>query len=410
MSVSRTVDRTKYLYRKEQWLYFRMADGKLVPLPTETSSPEFARAYDACLRARKGIFKKPAPAKNRAEPEPTAPREAPRGSVRAATLVYRQSTHFRDELRATTRSAYEDVMTQIIDNIGDALMADFIDVDVIDDYVEEVSKKRTVEKLVCGHMRKITFGGRAVARMHLLVLRELWKASRRRPEFGIKRVPNPFRDAQRPYRKAKNPAMPWSDEAQKQFLATSPDYLTLGVLMLKYFGQRGSDVVKVRWDDFTSRVEVVDGNKVTKWGIMVAPQKGDDAEPEFLELPEVLVRALLAARKERSEGTILVNAWGKPWTGARGLSQAIRLHLIKVGLAKKGTKTIHMHGLRKNAAIMAADTDFGVDGIKTLTLHRSDDMANYYAKKRNRERLRSKVIGRINEMEAPALKPLRVVK
>lgn len=47
---------------------------------------------------------------------------------------------------------------------------------------------------------------------------------------------------------------------------------------------------------------------------------------------------------------------------------------------------------------MAADTDFGVDGIKTIALHRSDEMAKYYAEKRNRERLRSKVVARINEI------------
>lgn len=410
MSVARAAERTKYLYRKEPYLYFRMADGKLVPLPTDTKSAEFNRAYDACLRTRKGIDKETA---KQEKPERTVKVAPSHGTVRAAVAVYKETTHYRDELRPSTRAAYEDVIQQLTDSIGDALMADFVDVDVIDEYIEEVSKKRTIQKVVCGHMRKITVGGRAVARMHLLVLRELWKSCRRQPEFNIKKVANPFRDAQRPYRKAAKPAMPWSPDDQNKFLATAPDHLSLGVLMLKYFGQRGSDVVRVLWQDFVSRVEIVDRKKVTKWGIMVAPQKGDDAEPEFLELPDVLVGALLAARKERSEGTIVVNAWGKPYASARGLSQAIRLHLMKIGLRKKGIKSLVMHGLRKNAAIMAADTDFGVDGIKTITLHRSNDMAAYYAERRNKEQLRSKVIARINEMEADAAKPgkrLRVVK
>ena len=58
-----------------------------------------------------------------------------------------------------------------------------------------------------------------------------------------------------------------------------------------------------------------------------------------------------------------------------------------------------MHGLRKSAAILASDTDFGTAGIKTITLHKSDAMADYYARKRERARLRAKVVARINEME-----------
>lgn len=413
MSITREVERTKYLYRKEQWLYFRMADGKLVPLPTDTTSREYARAYDACLRTRKGIDK--IARKQVGEVAPKAVPVVPaRGTVRGAAQIYKASNHYMNDLRPSTRNAYDSVLSQMIDNIGDTLMADFVDVDVIDDYIELVSTPRWVERLVQGKPRRIKMGGKAVARMHLLVLTELWKACRRQPEFNIKNVPNPFRDAARPYKKAKNPALPWGEDAQRKFIDTAPDCLALGVLVLRYFGQRGSDAVKARWSEFVSRTETVDGHKIVKWGILVAPKKGDDLEPEFMELPEILVEALLAAREHRGDAeTILVNQWGQPWAGARGLGQAIRLHLIKIGLAKKGTKTIHMHGLRKNAAIMAADTDFGVDGIKTITLHRSDEMAKYYAEKRNRERLRSKVVARINAMvaeEQPAPKRLRVVK
>nr|AWM07732.1 hypothetical protein CIT39_15605 [Bradyrhizobium symbiodeficiens] len=393
-----------------------MADGKLVPLPADTESREFARTYDACLRTRKALDKPAAPPKF-ARPK-AAHVVAMQGTVRAAAAIYKGTTHYLEELRDTTRAAYDSVLTQMIDNIGDTLMADYVDVDLIDEYTELVSARRVVEKEINGKVRKVKMGGKAVARMHLLVLTELWKACRRQPEFNIKKVPNPFRDATRPYKKAKNPAQPWSEDAQRLFIDTAPDNLVLGVLLLRYFGQRGSDAVKVLWKEFVSRTEIVAGKKVVRWGILVAPQKGDDPEPEFLELPAILADALLAARETRGAAeTILVNRWGQPWTGARGLGQAIRLHLIKVGLAAKGVKTIHMHGLRKNAAIMAADTDFGIDGIKTITLHRSDEMAKYYAEKRNRERLRSKVVARINEMVAEEQTPrprkragLRVVR
>ncbi|WP_456663165.1 hypothetical protein [Bradyrhizobium sp. LB13.1] len=265
------------------------------------------------------------------------------------------------------------------DKIGVTLLSDFADVDVVDVYSAGISVPRWVKREVRGTMKKVRQGGPASADLHITLLSMIWRVCRKYPEFGIKNIPNPFTDAERRYTKPRHPAMPWSDEQQDKFIATAPDYLTLTYLMLKYFGQRGGDCVSVAWEQF-GQVEI---NNEIKWGIWIAPEKGDDQELEFCELPKVLVDAIKRAKKQRGESpTILVNKWDKPWSSANSLSQSIRRHLIKIGLAKRFTKTISMHGLRKNAAIIAADTDLGVAGIKTITLHKSDAMANYYAKRR----------------------------
>lgn len=399
MSVTRESERTDYLYRKGKYLYFRMADGDLVALPPDTSSAEFRRAYDACLLRRKRVADEtPSPQKPRGRPAVQV-LPATQGTVGQAILVYKRSAHYTQEIRASSRAMYEIALADMNERIGGTALADFADVDAIDAYAEEVSIIQWKMKPVRGTMKRVKTGGRSTAGRHIILLAEVWRACRRYPEFGIKKIPNPFREAERPYKKAKHPALPWSETEQDKFTAYSPSYLVLGFMMLKFFGQRGSDAVKVQWTEFVERRNDFIDPPQMRWGILVAPQKGDDLEPEFLELPQVLVTAILEARKERTADTILVNRWGKPWASAQTLSQSIRLQLIKLGLAARFTKTISMHGLRKNAAIMAADTDFGVDGIKTVTLHRSDDMANYYAAKRNKEKLRSKVIARINEMQ-----------
>jgi hypothetical protein len=46
-----------------------------------------------------------------------------------------------------------------------------------------------------------------------------------------------------------------------------------------------------------------------------------------------------------------------------------------------------MRGLRKNAAINAAYTGLGTAGIKSTTLHKSNAMAEYYAKKIEQRRM-----------------------
>src|SRR5260221_13097529 len=94
-------------------------------------------------------------------------------------------------------------------------------------------------------------------------------------------------------------------------------------------------------------------------GGLYAPLKkstasGDDPEPNYHLVPAVLLRRLEVARKSAKAETILVSQTGKPWSSSRALSQAIRKHLIKVGLAAKGRKTISMHGLRHSAASEAA--------------------------------------------------------
>jgi integrase len=391
MSAAKKEARTKYLYPKtvkgNPYLYFRMRDGKLVPLPLDQSSPEFKRSYDACLKARDGT-----PA---ATPLATEMVSRPimknvafiGGTVGKAIVTYRASPEWA-ELRDTSKYAYRVALDVMRDKIGATNLCEY-DLDAVNAYSAEMAIPQRIEREVRGKLKEVWQGGPSTADFHVFLLSNIWQVCRKFPEFGIKNIPNPTLDADRRYVKAKRPSVPWNDDQQDLFMETAPEYLQLGKLMLHFLGQRGGDCVKVKWADFDGK------------GIYVAPEKGDDLEPDYLKCPKPLLDALKRAHKRRGDAdTILVNHWGKSWTCGNSLSQAIRIHLIKIGLAKRFTRTISMHGLRKNAAINAAYTGLGTAGIKSTTLHKSNAMAEYYAKKAEQRRMNEKVVDAIDVMYA----------
>jgi integrase len=128
------------------------------------------------------------------------------------------------------------------------------------------------------------------------------------------------------------------------------------------------------------------------------PEKGGvEIEPNYHLCPKPLLEALKKAKKTATADTILVSKWGKPWASANVLGRAIRHHLIKIGLAKKGERTISMHGLRKTAASEVGGLLLGARGIKSVTGHKSDEMANYYAQHADQIEINKKVVSAWDE-------------
>lgn len=335
----------KYLYPKDGYLYFRYK-GKLTPLPTDQTSAEFRRCYAACLASVK-------------KPKPSAatelkPRRLERvsfigGTVGAGIDKYIDSLLFRN-CKPRSQYNYRKALDIMRDYIGTTILAD-IDVDAVDIYSEMVTKQHAA----------------STADQHVFLLSNIWKVCRKHPEFNLKGKSNPTVDAEKRY-KVRKPHQPWSDDAEDRFMETAPEYLRRAKLLLHFGAQRGGDCVKMLWDDFDGR------------GLFVTPEKTDgnpNPEPNYHLCPKPLLDALKAAPREAE--TILVNKFRKPWANATTLSHAIRNHLIKIGLAKRGTRTISMHGLRKNAASDVGSLGVGVRGIKTITGHRSNRMAEYYA-------------------------------
>jgi hypothetical protein len=99
---------------------------------------------------------------------------------------------------------------------------------------------------------------------------------------------------------------------------------------------------------------------------------------------------------------ILLNERGRRWASANSLSCSIRDFMVKAGLRTKGSKDRpvrgpSMHGLRKNAAGEVAALLVGTQGIKSVTGHKSDDQASYYAKHAAQIALNRQVVDKWNE-------------
>src|SRR5882672_5683734 len=162
----------------------------------------------------------------------------------------------------------------------------------------------------------------------------------------------------------------------------------------------------MKWLDFEGR------------GLWVRPEKGEGESMEqanFHLCPKPLLAALLEAQAERGleadpNDTILLNAWGKPYATTATLSHAFRREFIKMAMAKRGDskKLFTMHGLRKTAASEVAGLLVGTQGIKSVTGHKSDSMAAYYAREAEKRAMNAKVVERwnadIDEREAEAAK------
>jgi integrase len=370
--VAGAAERTKYLYRKtvkgRSYIYFRQPGGKLIPLPPDEGSSEFNRSYDACIKA---LTNKPdAGAVAAAKPARTERVAFIGGTIGAAITRYRQSAAYA-ALKANSKRVYDVALSTVQDLIGDTKLAD-LDLDAVDIYSEQVAREH----------------GTSMADLHVIMISNIWRVCRKFPEFGIRGRPSPTFDAER-HHKVKSPARPWDEAAQAKFMATAPDTLKLAKLLLHFSGQRGGDAVKMRWSDF-------DGE-----GIFVRPEKtadGGDHEADYCLCPRPLLDALVARQAKGNLGeTILTNRHGKPWKSSHSLSCVIRNHLIKIGLAKRGTKTISMHGLRKNAASDVSALLVGTAGIKSVTKHRSNAMADYYAKHADQIAMGRQVVGKWNE-------------
>ena len=339
------MSRSKYLYRKSvkghEYLYFREPSGKTHSLPLDQSSPEFRAAYDACERALQP----------RASAKPAEQASAPYAcTINAAIEKYLGTPEFA-ELKPHTLRGYMNVINALREELGSARLRD-LDCDRLNVYTELVTKKN----------------GAAIADRTVTVISRLWKSARKHEQFGIKKLIDPTLDAERRY-KVKRAHRSWPHEVEQAILEheSVPANVKLAIHLLHFAAQRGGNSIRMQWADFDGR------------GLLVRPEKTDgdaEAEARYHLCPRPLLEALKAA--PRQADTILVNEIGTAYANSGVLSNAIRRALKKVGV-----KGLSMHGLRKSAARDVAQLGVGVAGIKSITGHRTDEMAEYYAAEAN---------------------------
>jgi integrase len=340
----------RFIKYAKGYVYFRLPSGKLIPLPTDESTVEFERAYQTCLAQRDAAPVQVARVANMPD------------SVSAAIAIYLASPDFLKNADST-KARIQRHCERMREEIGTGRLKD-LDTDAVDIYSEQVEKQY----------------GASVADRYVFVLSSIWKNVKKHPQFDIKKLPNPTVEARRAYT-VQQAHRPWPEEVQDRFMTTAPEQLKLAKLLLHFSAQRGGDCVKMLWTDYDGK------------GLTVRQEKlhGDrDAQADYYLCPKPLREALDAA--PRSAETILVNAYGQRYADTSVLSKAIKRHLVRLGLARAGERTFVMHGLRKTAASEVGSFGAGVSGIKSVTGHRTDAEAQYYARGADKRRINKAVV------------------
>src|SRR5215211_2669468 len=120
MSDGKKADRSKYLYARtikgNAYLYFRMHDGALVPLPLDQSSPDFRRAYDDCFRSRQKLVD--------SSPKLRAPKNIDTTNVSfigdtvgRGIDMYKESADYRSK-KATSKKKYDRWLRILNEKLG----------------------------------------------------------------------------------------------------------------------------------------------------------------------------------------------------------------------------------------------------------------------------------------------------
>jgi integrase len=133
--------------------------------------------------------------------------------------------------------------------------------------------------------------------------------------------------------------MPWTDEQVAYGERHAPPHLSRVITMAANTGQRGSDLVKMRWTD----IEDVDGRP----GINVKQKK--TGLEIWVPFTQPMIEAI--GTWERSPGFILRKRDGKPWTRVELSNQWLHARDKQPALAPLKTAGLVIHGLRGTAVV-----------------------------------------------------------
>jgi integrase len=264
---------------------------------------------------------------------------------------YKASTKFQG-LAKGTRYNYGFALDLMKTEIGGGLLHDMTPQGV-DVYSAKIARER----------------GGSVADQQINLISNLWDFAKGFSEFKRGDRHNPTLGATRHYEHDGEGVLAWPDDVIEKFLETaSPrkQYLVEIVNGLHYTGQRGSDLVKMKWTDYDGEL------------INVVQQK--TGERIWLHCPTPL-RMMLDTMPRHGE-FIFNSKWKRPYAHAGTLGCAIGRHLDAIKI-----EGYSMHGLRKNAGMELAFAGCTVPEIMAVLGHKSPKMAMFYVKQAEKKTL-----------------------
>lgn len=367
------IKKRKYLYRKTRrgklYVYFRNPHTRrLTPLPSDEASQDFRDAYDPLLKSVG------------AKPEGVRPSHQlgrwknPRDYTIDPSIVFRPASIGWLIERFKTSDKWLGYSDGTRNNYGyafDLLKKEFGTArlhDVTPEHVDVYSARIARAK------------GGAVADQQINLISNLWEFAKGFPEFKRKGKHCPTIGATRHYDHDGDGILAWPEAVLERFDETANHYLVEFKTGLQYTGQRGSDVVNMRWSDY-------DGEEMN-----VIQQK--TGEQVWLNCPDPLREMLdrMRAAGPVHPEFIFTNRWKRPYVSAGTLSAAMRHHLHSLGY-----RDYSMHGLRKNAGMALAMAGCSVPEIMAVLGHKAPRMAMFYVKQADKKRLGRTATTKLNE-------------
>jgi integrase len=339
--------RLKYLHcfrdRHGHARYYFRYRGQRWPIPAP-SEEGFAPAYDALLVH----IANPAAKQNvRFLPE----------SLGWTIERFLASQSFESRAK-TTKKNYRRILDQLRERYGTGMLRDL--------------KPRHV-KIIRNEMRDTsTTTGADIA---LGLISTLWDFAEE--ELGLQLDANPTHGVRRVH-KVEREHEPWPQELIDDFMRNATPALRWAASLALYTGQRRSDLVKMRWDQFDGEF------------IEVRQQKTG----ELLSIPcHRALRAQLVTMPRQAD-TILVGERGKPLK-----PDSLTLNVSRM-LRAMGVVGYSIHGLRKNASRALAEAGCGDREIMAITGHRTVQMVSHYTKRANQRVLARSAMAKLEAAES----------
>lgn len=361
-----TTAKLEFTARVGKYIYFRQPGTKaLTRLPDDINSPQFEAIYGPLLRAAKGSNNPPR--------ELVLTADKSRFAEGAIGWFIGEYLAANPQLNRNMRRCC-DVMRQHISErssqqIAHAQLHDLTP-EMVDIYSGEIAKAHAA----------------STADQHTTLISNLWKFARTYPCFQRGGKHNPTIGRIYHHKNDPNGHLAWPDDIIDQFdaraISERPDLYRYR-MGLHYTGQRGGDVVAMKWTDYDN-------------GTMNVMQE-KTGERIWVACPDVLVTML--DKMPRVSEYIFTNSRGEPFQDSNTLSTALRLLLAKCGVTG-----FSMHGLRKNAGMELALAGCEAAEIMAILGHRSPKMALFYCKQASKVRLAKSAAAKWNvHIEAAAL-------
>jgi integrase len=360
----------KYLYRKPDpkrpelvRIYFRHPKtAQLTPLPIDEASSEFATQYDTLFAALTATVKM-------RDPNVRVKRNRDDGNVvyRPPSLgwfveKYLASNRFNPESKEAyaegTRYNYRKHLDLLRARLGGGIFVD-LDQEAVEVYSAEVAREH----------------GPSAGDDQIAMISNLWEFAKGFREFKRHGKINPTTRITRHYQHDGEGHLVWPEDVIEAFDSDCPAHLQFVRMGLHYTGQRGGDVVAMKWTDF-------DGKR-----IYVVQEK--TGKKLWLNCPKPLLAALKREQKKTNREYIFLHAYGEPFANAQTLSHAIRNRLHALGF-----KDYVMHGLRKNAGMELAEAGATVEEIMAVLGHKTPKMAMFYCEQARQSVMNENAVGK----------------